>query len=673
MFKSLLISLCFVSFAFGAKSQNLAPRISLADSTNATFPRDTTVLTCENFAPLVFNATGCPNAEVYWKYFDAEKRIRIDTLSPNLQVSVSTSLYISCIDDEQYSSGQTGISVEIEVQTSPGKPNLQLTNNSVVQCLTDGQLYINSGCNGSFNEAIWQDGSRSSQYKVTQDGVYTARCVGLCGVGSEADTLVVNLQDTFVNYKPNITATQTFICGSETATIYLDDPLFPNGVFFDRSLFTAAFKVSSSNARTDSVTVVSEPGDYFLAITSPTCGTVYSDTITISNGSNPPVISAASPFICGDGSATIFATGCGNGLVKWSNNATGDTIRVSQVGTYSATCEKSCGESQESNVIQIGSKSIPFPPTIFEDERTGGNSRVNLFSGGCSDGSQIRWNVGLISDSISAGIGTYFATCENDCGVSIPSNEITIVSLSIPTAPIIVSNTKTLCGDERAVLSASGCINGTLVWSTGATATTINVGAGTYTATCSNQSGTSNASNVLIIQTGNAPFQPIITVDKTIICDAETATMTASGCNWTIKWSTGATTRSIQVSEGGSYTAVCENECGTSEASNTVIIREVSSPLPPVVVADNATICGSEKAKISGNCLSGSLIWSTGATSANIEVNKGTYTAICSNQCGVSAKSEEVTISNGNGSSAVCLPITIKKVRKEKTPAIGLR
>ena len=156
MIRSLLLMMYIATFSVGGKSQNITnpPRIFLSDSTRATFPQDSSVVVCEKDVPLVFNATGCPTSQVYWKYFDEVRGIRVDTLSPNVEIYATTTLYVSCSDEEPYSPNQPGANIYAVVQSVPGKPTLTLSNSSVVQCLTDERLFINANCNAEFTTPI---------------------------------------------------------------------------------------------------------------------------------------------------------------------------------------------------------------------------------------------------------------------------------------------------------------------------------------------------------------------------------------------------------------------------------------------------------------------------------------------------------------------------------------
>src|SRR5690606_37948781 len=118
-----------------------------------------------------------------------------------------------------------------------------------------------------------------------------------------------------------------------------------------------------------------------------------------------------------------------------------------------------------------------------------------------------------------------------------------------PAAPILSANKLTVCAEEKATLTAAGCA-GTVTWSTGATGNSIEVGAGTYTATCSTGCGTFVSSVSISIGTSDKPAAPQVSADRTAVCAAELVTLTASGCAGNITWSNGATGSSIQVGAG---------------------------------------------------------------------------------------------------------------------------
>jgi len=80
----------------------------------------------------------------------------------------------------------------------------------------------------------------------------------------------------------------------------------------------------------------------------------------------------------------------------------------------------------------------------------------------------------------------------------------------------ISANQTTVCGTALATLTATGC-NGTVIWSTEQTGSSIQVGEGTYWASCRLDNCTGPQSNEITILLGTTPTAPSITTNKTTI------------------------------------------------------------------------------------------------------------------------------------------------------------
>lgn len=129
------------------------------------------------------------------------------------------------------------------------------------------------------------------------------------------------------------------------------------------------------------------------------------------------------------------------------------------------------------------------------------------------------------------------------------------------------------------------------------------------------------------------------------LCNGASAVLTASGSSGDYRWSNGATGSSITVNTAGTYYATAINSCGTSPASNMIVVTTDQVPAAPIVTpSGNLLLCNGESATLSA---SGSPItWSTGASGNSIVVNTaGNYSCYSSNGCGNSAMSNVVVVS----------------------------
>jgi uncharacterized repeat protein (TIGR01451 family)/gliding motility-associated-like protein len=514
--------------------------------------------------------------------------------------------------------------VIINKGNSPAAPII--SSNKTSLCGTETATLLATGCVGTVK---WSNAATGTSISVVVAGTYTAICNSSCGDSGNSNTIVITI-GTGSN-PPSISTTKTSLCGNE------------------RAILTAtgcAGMIVWSNAATGTSISVTIAGTYTAKCTGVGCGdSLPSNQVIIKADSAPaaPIISASKVTLCGTETTTLTASGCNN-TVKWSTGETENSITVNIAGTYTATCGSICGQSGQSNAIVISLTPAPAIPTItVNNTNICGTEKAILTVSGCSG--TVTWSTGATTTSISVSVaGTYTAICKNSCGESEPSQGTVIRRSNSPAAPIISTDKIGVCETEKATLTSTGC-TGTIIWSTGATGLSIKVSAGTYTATCANSCGVSGNSNMVVITNGGSPEAPIVKVDKTSLCGTEIATLTSSSCSGTITWSNGVTGTTLGVTAAGTFSAVCKNTCGTSPASNTVIITSGGNPSAPNLTTDKSEICSTESAVLIAAGCGGTVTWSTGATGSTLTVTAtGTYTATCKNTCGTSVASTPVII-----------------------------
>jgi uncharacterized repeat protein (TIGR01451 family) len=543
----------------------------------------------------------------------------------------------------QNSCGESQNSNIIKI-TNGGVPNAPLiTTDKVTVCDTDKARLVAVGCASTVE---WSNGSTGEVIYVGV-GTYTAKCKNSCGISLASN--IIKIEAGAVPPAPTIVANKTSICGTDKATL--------------TAIGCTGGTITWSGGGVGTTKEVG-PGIYTATCTT-SCGvSANSNSITIiSSGQNPvaPTIVANKTSICGTDKAVLTASGCDGGTITWSGGGVGTTKEVG-AGTYTATCTTSCGTSANSNSVTITIGQTPSAPTIVANKTSiCGTDKAVLTASGC-DGGTITWSGGGVGTTKEVGAGTYTATCTTSCGTSSNSNVITISGGSLPTAPTIVASKNEICGTDQITLTASNC-SGTVKWSNDKTGTSITITqAGDYAAVCVNTCGESGNSNIVKITNRSVPNAPLITTDRVNVCDTEKARLVAVGCSGTIEWNTGETGEMIQVG-AGSYTAKCKNSCGTSLASNIIKIETGGKPSAPSIVANKTSICGVDSAKLTSNVCSGTVKWSNGKEGASIYVKTaGTYTAICSNTCGISIASNPIVIIIGGTPSAPIITASATKI-----------
>jgi large repetitive protein len=244
--------------------------------------------------------------------------------------------------------------------------------------------------------------------------------------------------------------------------------------------------------------------------------------------------------------------------------------------------------------------------------------------------------------------GNYFNGAIDD--VHIYNRPLTASEVTTLYNGVGISGPSILCAGESATLTASSGTS--YLWSTSATTQSITVtSAGTYNVTITNATGTVTASKTVTL---SFPPTPAISGPSSF-CSGNTATLTASG-GVSYLWSTGATSASINITTGGSYTVTVSNSSGCKSATTKSVTLNAS---PTASISGPSTYCaGSGTLTASGGT---SYLWNTGETTASISPNtSGTYsvTVTGSNGCTATANKpiavNAVPVASISGPSTIC-------------------
>lgn len=501
-------------------------------------------------------------------------------------------------------------------------------------------VILTANCAGTI---AWSNGATTSSITVspTANSTFDVTCTTTGCSGKASKVITVTPKPT----SPIITCGKERICLGESLT------------FIAHGCEGTVTWSSGATGATMIVKPINPINVYTAVCTVNTCVSSPSkDAIISVINLNPPTITASTETICSGGSVILTASNC-DGTVLWSTGATTATITLipTAATTYTLKCMVGECERSSSKTINIGGVQTPNSPTISTNKTAVcGNETATLIADGCLGGT-VTWSNGATGSTNIVTAGTYTSTCKTDCGTSGNSNAIVIQTGNV-TPPIISASTTALCETGQITLSAAGC-TGTIVWSNASTGSIITVSVEsttTFSATCKTsncESGKSNDVNVTI----SKPIKPTITSNKQTICEGDAVVLTAAGCEGTTVWSNGLTSSTINVSPSNSteYTAVCKLPQGgcTSDQSNKITVNVTTKPESPVISLSASRICNGDTITISALGCSGSVLWSTGQTSASINVNPTettVYTAVCKVGSCQSAPSSAATITVGN-------------------------
>jgi gliding motility-associated-like protein/uncharacterized repeat protein (TIGR01451 family) len=544
----------------------------------------------------------------------------------------STTTYTATCSVNNCKSGvSTGYIVTV---SSPSAPVLACVKESI--CSGESATITSTGCTGTL---VWSNGATESSITVspTTTTTYTAICkVGDCTSAAATKTITVN------------TATPPVLsCSTETVCVGTSISISAVGCTGTVTWSTGA----TGNILTVTPTVTTA---YSATCTNGSCVSAPSSIKTVTVVVNPsPTITSSVTTGCESSSALLTVAGC-TGTITWSTGETGSSITVSKDGEYTATCAiGSCPSKPASIKIALPVPSPIAPPVITSVFKTTCNSvSAVLTATGCA--STITWSDGSTGPNITVTTGgTYSAKCGSTC----PSTgTITVVMPLVPVyaPPVISSNLEAICVGGSATLTATGCTNGTVVWSTGAIGNSLTVtpsSTTSYTAVCKNGeclSGSSNSTTISIV----VPVAPVITASSTSVCSGSNVTLTSTGCAGTVLWSTGQSGSSISVTASAAtvISAVCTYGACNSGSSNKINISIVS-PEVPVISCTTSSICTGESVNLLATGCTGTVEWSNGATGETITVSPtatATYSAVCVTGTCKSASSSIATITVGS-------------------------
>ncbi|WKK65806.1 gliding motility-associated C-terminal domain-containing protein [Lutimonas zeaxanthinifaciens] len=428
----------------------------------------------------------------------------------------------------------------------------------------------------------------------------------------------------------------------------------------------------STGATTASIDV-SAIGTYSVVVTDSDNGCeVTSADVEITQDITAPTVTVtptATELTCDVTTITISATPTVQGTASylWSTGETTASIDVSAIGTYSVVVTDSDNgcevTSADVEITQdITPPTVTVTPTATEltcDVTTITISATPTVQGTAS----YLWSTGATTASIDvSAIGTYsVVVTDSDNGCEVTSADVEITQdITAPTVTVTPTATELTCDVTTITISATPTVQGTAsyLWSTGETTASIDVSAiGTYSVvvTDSDNGCEVTSSDVEITQDITAPTVTVTPTATELTCDVTTITISATPTvqgTASYLWSTGETTASIDVSAIGTYSVVVtdsDNGCEVT-SSDVEITQDITAPTVTVTPDATELTCSDTSINIAAVATvqgTASYLWSTGATTASIDVTTaGTYSVVVTdsdNGCEVTSLDVEIT------------------------------
>jgi len=475
-------------------------------------------------------------------------------------------------------------------------------------CLGD-QVNLDASINDPTVNYLWQDGSTSPTYTVTQSGIYHVTLDnGVCPVVDTIEVTVNNTAD--INLGPDT----VFCTGNEI----LLDPNLPGASF------------TWQDGSTGATFIADQTGWYWVTTSIGTC--MNTDSIFVTEISAPIIDLGPDQFICEGDSIQLdgFYSGA---TYLWQDGSTNSTIWANQTGTYTVTVDFNGCTYTDSTHIELNPYpvfNLGFDTTLCEGE--------TLTISGFTSGASYLWQDGSTNSTLDiTQTGTYSLTVNlNGC-----ESFDTIQVIFDPSPIIDLGPSQNICSGDSILLDAF-FTGASYAWSTGNNSSSIYVSQSGIYSVDLNLNGCTYTDSIEIIVNNVSSFD---LGSDTTLCEGETLTLSGFTPGANYLWQDGSTTSFLNATLTGQYHLTVDlNGCITSDT-----IQVTFDPSPIIDLGPDVSICEGDSLLLDAVFPGASYIWNTGSTSSSIYVSQsGIYQVdLDLNGCSY-IDSIEVTVNNSS-------------------------
>ena len=439
--------------------------------------------------------------------------------------------------------------------------------------------------NQTFSVSLGPDSTHCGPLLIEVDTAFTSY---LWSNGALDYYSILDTTDTYV-----VEVTDTNNCYA-TDTIAVVINLAPDNAFLDDSTFVCLGQPLDpgndstgstfywDNGDTNRLRPASQQGWNWIEVTS-VDGCVLRDSVYLDFFATPSVdLGEDTTFCLGGGTSLDAGQSHPFQTYNWSTGVSTQVVIVSAPGTYTVTVTTPDG-CQDTDSIQVNAL---LPPVVNLGPDRIACEQVVLDAG--NPGATYNWTPGGSSQTTTVtSSGTYAVTVTNAAGCSSTDNvQITIAGNPSPN----LGPDQSICLGSTTTLNPNVSGNYGYLWSTGATSSTINVGAsGSYVVEVTDNATGCTGYDTVSVTVAPATLNLGPDVD---LCSGQSLILDAGPGANSYTWSTGATGRSITVSSPGTYIVTTVD--GNCTANDTIVVNSVPGVTAqftaPVAAPMNSTV-----------------------------------------------------------------------------------
>jgi gliding motility-associated-like protein len=503
-----------------------------------------------------------------------------------------------------------------------------------------------SGAANAIQSVEWNFGdpaSGASNVSTSLNPTHTFSAVGsysvrlVLNLGCYNDTLIqtVNVNGFVLN-----TSTTPASCGAS------------NGTATATPAVAGSYTYLWNNGQQTATATGLVAGNYTCAVTAASgCSSVAS--VTVASGGSVQ-LNVSAPNISCHGATTLATAVASGGSAPysylWSNGLVGASVALG-AGAYSVTTTDAngCSATQALSITQPVALSVALTAQNALCANATGSASSSVSGGNAPYA--YSWSNGSSASSITnLSPGNYSLTVTDAYGCQASSS----VTISAPAVAISVQtsvvNAACAASNGQATATAiGGAAPYSYSWSNGSITQSIsNLAAGSYHVTVTDANGCTGSGSA-IVSTLSAPQLSLNITQPTCFNGTGSAVATAAGGSapYTIVWSTGTFSNSLNGIQPGNYSVSLTDNGGCSTSQNFSIVAPAA-----VTISINATLplCAGGNASlqstVSGGASPYSYLWSNGSQSQNITAAaSGTYSLIVTDANGCAANaSRSVTM-----------------------------